>query len=313
MQKPNFTFLKTIAIICVFFAHVNNNAEESIFVLFGTISSIGVPLFLFILGYHFDREKKNKSIIYNKKFYFAWYFWATIIFIVTSVYGTQTSSISVVHWLTYILGYQSIFYFNTIMVLLIIVSFKIDNLKIMFIILFVLNIVILKTDIISKQVYLFGYLNPLFWASYFLLGVVAKPVLIRYNKLQTNLVLIIVLLVILIYSSLSTSSGYSYFSLSSFIFCTSSILILTIISYNIKIRRNIFEKNTLFIYLTHLPLAGILSGLYLINYGFSVLIRVSILIILYSCILIVFKFFSRILSTKFPIFITLSGYLGLRL
>ncbi len=207
IEKEYIYILKAFAIFGVICAHVSFVQEDADVIsikcgeLLNYFGTIGVPIFMILSGYLFEKNKKNFAEFWKKKLVsivIPWIFCETLLWLYIVV---RKGGASFLKWLLFILGYNhSTYYLSVLFILYILFWGKIKNWKLY--IMFALSIFsIVSTGWhigINYMNSLFGtfYLNPLNWVSFFVVGIIIskKNLLIKYAEWCSQwMVLLIVL------------------------------------------------------------------------------------------------------------------------
>ena len=173
IDESNFFYiLKGFAIISVIIAHtavLNSNYikfDNSILSLFGSFGLLGVPCFFLAAGYfYFNSNKSFKGLVLNKlnSIILPWIFCGTIVYLISSFFGSKNNSISAYSYIMFIIGYGSLFYFLPNLLFFYLVFFSIKQ---MIIILIVPVIFINIASILALNDIFNPYLNPLNFISF---------------------------------------------------------------------------------------------------------------------------------------------------
>ena len=268
----NFYCAKGIAIISVIIAHlavVGSNAEafeKSLLPVFDRLGLFGVPVFFMLSGYFFFENSDRILKFIKKKFLsilIPWITCSTLVFFITSWFGTKNNSINCLNWLNFIIGNGSIYYFLPLLILFYIIFWKARKFTDgIFIIALTLNFIsILYYNSFKTS---FPYLNPMNWISFFSTGLFLR----KYDLINKiiNLTkaifffLLASLLTVLLYSVEIERNGFAYFKASSFALEYLGIfLILFLSAYLCSDFLVNFVKISFSLYLLHLPAAGLIN------------------------------------------------------
>lgn len=273
MRNRKIDFIKGLFIISVFVAHLTykqlNNTEiiAKIFISFKeTISIIGVPGFLFISGFLYDSKKYDFRNFFAKKvrrILMPWIIWGSVVFIVSSFFGERIP-INITQFFAYLIGYKTLYYYNTVLIFLYIVFFRLKINKNRVMIFIALNLLSIVANLPIGTV----YLNPLNWIGFFALGIFYKSYkekidLSLSNRNTTIYIMFILALIIRLIAYYKEISGFAYFSVDAFMFeLTCLLIVIKVINNKAIIRFKSLERlgeKSFFVYLTHLPVAGILN------------------------------------------------------
>lgn len=267
MRNKKIDALKFLAIFSVVCAHTaptvsDNIISKKIGILFNDFGCVGVGIFLAISGYFYYNNNKKIKVFLNEKIntiFIPWLFVGTLVYILVFYFQ---NTLSFLNYIKFLVGYGSYLYFLTILILLYIIYSKLkDNICFLNITTILSLMSITITTILGYNS--FSYLNVFNWMIYFNIGIYIK----KYNLMETlnkitkkYFILIIFIntltnILIIIYDiniGYWTNNGLIYSLITSFFF----ISILEIIKENKLV--NFIGKNTMPIYLIHMPIAGIL-------------------------------------------------------
>ena len=255
MRNKKIDALKFLAIFSVVCAHIaptvsDNIISKKIGILFNDFGCVGVGIFLAISGYFYYNNNKKIKVFLNEKIntiFIPWLFVGTLVYILVFYFQ---NTLSFLNYIKFLVGYGSYLYFLTILILLYIIYSKLkDNICFLNITTILSLMSITITTILGYNS--FSYLNVFNWMIYFNIGIyITKKyfILIIFINTLTNILIIIYDINI----GYWTNNGLIYSLITSFFF----VSILEIIKENKLI--NFIGKNTMPIYLIHMPIAGIL-------------------------------------------------------
>ena len=264
--------LRGLAIISVFCAHCNIQIDGEFIPYIRNIlsnaGSIGVGLFFLLSGFFFSAYQV--SILSFLKTTFAklivpWIVASTCVWLYIVL---RKGGISIQSWCAYVVGYKSIYYYMTDLLIIWVIFYIFERIKIADKLPTVVSLVIINNLFIvleSNKIQLFPtpYLDFLCFIGYFAIGkYLWRHSDFIFNQIEhrtTNKVstLIVLASVLLIFST----AEFTYFKNGlTMVFELIFILSAAIIAFksNSCILKEV-GKNSLFIYLWHLPVAGIIS------------------------------------------------------
>lgn len=266
--------LRGLAVISVLCAHCNIQIDGEFIPYIRNIlsnaGSIGVGLFFLLSGFFFSTYHISLLSFIKKTFIKLIVPWVVAGTCVWLYIVLRKGGISLQGWGAYIVGYQSIYYYMTDLLIIRLLFYILEKMKIADLLPTVISLVIINNIFIvfeSCQAQLFPtpYLDFLCFIGYFALGKYLQRYKIYFLKfverLSKNKVSVIIVLgsIALIFSTVE----FSYFQNGlTMIFEMLFILSAVIIAYDSKILAlQEIGKNSLFIYLWHLPVAGIISNI----------------------------------------------------
>lgn len=269
--------VKAITITSVIIAHSDFQSVQPdwIVIFFQRIGSIGVPVFFLLSAYYYRPIKYDsllKFIKSRKTIVFPWMIWAIACYFWSNL--RMGKNISIRSCLQFVLGYNSLFYFLSVLILLQLLFYFLNlfnlNLKKIVRICIVLSIVSTElaafgiTDSIIAKFGLTNYLNIFNWVGFFAIGFYFQTKkdseIVEYiNKYFGCAILIWSILFIL--SAFIERGKYGYFSiLGLFMEITSAIVILrlawSICHYDWLIQ---LGKYSFTIYLIHINIIPIVN------------------------------------------------------
>lgn len=171
---------KSFAILSVVCAHTARIPENSssmnqiISMILLSLGSMGVPIFLIISGYLFDKNNKSVYEFFNTKIssiILPWMFCGTIVWLYVVLRKGGESFLS---WLSFLLGVNHSTYYLTILILFFIFYFhlkKYNSFLIATILISIVSIVTTSMNLnIVNTITITPFLNPLNWMLYFSIG-----------------------------------------------------------------------------------------------------------------------------------------------
>lgn len=220
--------LKAFAIISVVCAHISlvpetfSQKSKFICILLNEIGAFGVGIFFCVSGYLFsvtaNRNKTFKAFIYNKltKIGIPWIVSATLVYIYVAI----RKGGSIVGWLVSVLGYQSSYWFLSMLLIILIAFYFIqksskDILWAFFLMVTALISVVLRSKGIIRQDSFGVYLNVFNWGIFFSAGYIYEKKgtkKIRFLNKTVPFVILMLTLVLLLVGLPATGIGkISYF------------------------------------------------------------------------------------------------------
>lgn len=267
--------LKGIAIISVVCAHCNIQVEDAFTLYLRNIltnaGSIGVGIFFLLSGFFFHNEcvPLNKFIWKTvKRLVIPWLLAATCVWLYVAL---RKGGIDIVEWIHYVLGFNSAFYFMTDLLVLQIVYYILEKLSLAkkrstVLILLATNEAFIVFESQGHSLFASPYMNFLCFIGYFALGrYLAYASCTTVSRMQwgfNNRELHIIVLLgcaVLIFSPFEFTYFKNALSLVFECFFILAFFILTL-HVNSKVLEWLGKKS-FFIYLWHLPIAGILSNI----------------------------------------------------
>lgn len=306
MKEENKTiyYIKGLAILSVICAHCNavfdekNRIANAGSLLLQNIGSIGVVCFFVISGILFHYKRGQLVSFFKKRIYsicIPWIISATCVYLYVHL---RKPPLSLSGWINFVIGNGSYCYYLTILMLfyLIFILLPFMRTNIAFIICEILTV--FSTIWFWSIGQLSPYLNILNWIGYFALGMqlafypeITNRIIKYLYQLRWG---IIVIYTIFLGMQIYFRNGGGYWNSTNVIVCWFGALTLILIVKMIELKENCWlfniaywsGKESFFIYLWHMPIAGIvakaMNSTYLMNF---VLLRpiivLTIMIIIY--------------------------------
>lgn len=259
--------LKGVCMLSVFFAHMpayNINSVNS--ELFGYFGIIGVPIFLFLLGF-FDLNSKTGI---NKKLsslFIPLIIWGSLTFLFDFIvfHGTLKGNF-LVQYIKWILGFGTWYYFVPVAFECILLLRYVNKYILLFVSL--VSIGLSQSKLIPYNEVFTYYINPFNFIVYPILGQILHGFVERKSYKGHNLLVSLVLLLTsLILGRYGEKIMPVYFNYSCILF---SISVLILLMYLLQFATNKYlvillggvGKNSFIIYLVHMQVAGLINGLY---------------------------------------------------
>lgn len=278
-QKRNMSRLvwcaKAIAILTVIVAHSDFRSvhPDWLVMLLDRIGSMGVPVFLILSAYYYRPEKYSswRALLKSRiNTVLPWLSLATVCYFWS--YLRMSKSITMQSYLQFLLGYNSIFYFITVLLLLQLLfyflrSFGIKRIALGSILVSIVTTELAAfgiTDVIVAQLGVTNYLNILNWLGFFAIGLYfqtkAEDEILGYLKKSTVWAALIWCMLFMI-GHFVERGQYGYFSVVGiFMEAASAILILrlawSICHYDWVVR---LGKYSFSIYLVHINIVPVVN------------------------------------------------------
>lgn len=255
----NIDTIKGISIISVICAHSVNisNNSNSFHYLFGYFGLIGAPLFFIISGYLFlDKNDGLSAFLLRKRYILtSWLFIGTFVYIISSLFGNDSNKITVESFLLFIIGFKTYLWFLPVLftIQILFILFKTKKPFLLFLIfLNLFSIILLEVNLIPFNL---PHLNFCNWIGYFSIGFWLKN--FRYEQVSSKVINPILCLILLtIFISLKLKP--SYFKINSLLFIL--LMSFLVIKFSFYFQDNkiikIIGRQSLFVYLFHMPFAG---------------------------------------------------------
>ncbi len=268
-ESTTINIIKTISILSVIAAHSISFSSVNLFseiissfcVLFG---EVGVIAFFVIGGFLYSRKPHDDKIFWKKKLFRIVVPWL-ICSLLTYLLMALSNGFDVCSYFKWILGSGTWYYYITIYTLFIFIFKWLYDKDAILWLLIVVQIVSLTLASfgISTTIplgFFTDYLNPLNWIGYFSFGILIRKY--RFDLLlqkQKYIIIISCILAIFLFWILSSKKIFTYFNFLSFLFCLSSLIIITAISYKFATIKNIKYISTIgtwsyCIYLLHMQI-----------------------------------------------------------
>lgn len=305
--------IKSWAIISIIAAHVYIDGNISLgleyFKIFlNYFGTIGVGLFFIVSGYVWGNIGFNlkKSV---SKLIIPWVISGSLIFLYVYVRKSDLDSDFFYSYLSFVLGQSSYLYYMSVYFIYILTA-RFWNVNLIGFIIFIVSLTyyIFKIPIFHTYFGVNEHLNPLLWFPYVYIGKYAKNILsfLELFRLETILIFsFIIFLMSYYYYEYNINSYIVYFSLFrvylTFLFFLSLYYLYP--HFQVMNKFNIVGEQSLFIYLWHMPLVGILN--FIGNNYIEELHYFSVLIVLSFFVLLVLFF-----RTKKNSFYSFIGFRG---
>jgi len=305
--------IKSWAIISIIAAHVYIDGNISLgleyFKIFlNYFGTIGVGLFFIVSGYVWGNIGFNlkKSV---SKLIIPWVISGSLIFLYVYVRKSDLDSDFFYSYLSFVLGQSSYLYYMSVYFIYILTA-RFWNVNLIGFIIFIVSLAyyIFKIPIFHTYFGVNEHLNPLLWFPYVYIGKYAKNILsfLELFRLETILIFsFIIFLMSYYYYEYNINSYIVYFSLFrvylTFLFFLSLYYLYP--HFQVMNKFNIVGEQSLFIYLWHMPLVGILN--FIGNNYIEELHYFSVLIVLSFFVLLVLFF-----RTKKNSFYSFIGFRG---
>ena len=279
--KTGISSVKGIAIISVICAHCGSVQAENVIVkesvqLLSILGGIGVLVFFTVSGMLFHYDKYSiKEFFIKKVFYLIvpWFISGTAVYLYVYL---RKPPISFVSWINYIIGNGSYLYYMTVLLLFYLLFFFVKPLRSRVSLIICEAVTLVSILFFYDKIFISPYLNVFNWIGFFALGINIKEnkktfvKIFEFIKRFSGTVLLLYA-VFVIYLLIFTNTG-GYWGILSAPACIFGALCLAIIADFIakkQWRTDFFctiGDNSLFMYLWHMPIAGIVSKV--MNIGF---------------------------------------------
>lgn len=252
------------------------------------LSQAGVPVFFILSGYFYNRNAGDTKTFWLKKLkkvILPWLIIAISAFVLSAVLSKdfQFSILVPVKW---VFGIGSVYWYMSVLIIMFIIFkyLRNDILVIVGIVVSSLSVVLSCIGVIKYNLSFNQYTNFFNWILFFGLGILLRKKDLLF-KLQNAVPLCfgIVLFAVSLYflRNIDSSQTYiNYFSLPLELGAFVILLNLSSLLYKVKLLQNI-GKQTLFIYLTHIQVAGMLNTRLPHNYLFFILRPFIVVFLLY--------------------------------
>lgn len=231
---------KAFAILTVIFAHSDFQHVRSVWldIIFQRMGAMGVPLFLLLSAYYYIPSKYTSlwELIKSRLTTFSpWLIFAVACYLWSNL--RMGKEINVLSCIQFILGYNSLFYFMTVLILLqfVFYIFRFVNIKIMLVISIIFTIISTEmaalgiTDGVLAHIGLTNYLNIFNWIGFFALGLylqtIEKCKIFHFIK-KSFIVFILIWLSLFILGFYIENGQFGYFSMLGIFMETASVVII---------------------------------------------------------------------------------------
>ena len=265
--------IKGLAIISVVFAHCNIQMDglEIGYLqrIMSNIGSVGVGLFLFVSGFYFkccDLKKKEYIKSKIKMLILPWVIASSFVWLYIVL---RKGGISLNGYLRFVLGVGSIYYYMTNYVLIYTIFCIIDKTigitNIICVVLILIGQLFLMLEVAGYCFFPTPYLDFIYFSAFFSLGVLAKANIKLFIYLSKGIdkfyMIGIVLALLILFMPMEVSYfGNNFSLLLEIYFIVIIFLTLMVIQTDNKILYDL-GKTSFYIYLWHIPIAGIVSKL----------------------------------------------------
>ncbi len=296
-MSQSISLLKGLAIFSVICAHCNTVPENANgFVhacshMLANLGTVGVICFFIISGFLFRCE--SKKTFFSKRLVALGAPWIIGSVAVYLYVALRNPPLSLSGFLNFMIGNGSYFYYLTILFLFYLTFAFVPFLKRT-----IPLLVLIVTGIVSGLLFSDGtfitptpYLNYFNWVGYFALGVLIRTYLksfvILFDKLhKLRFCIYVAYLIILTYQIITAQNGY-YFGFPEMFFAWCGAISFLLLSVDIKeikcipLKRALQSSgdSSLFIYIWHMPIAGIIANLFSYH-PFTVLVIVRPFVVL---------------------------------
>lgn len=257
-----------ISIICAHCATTNDNSllwDYSFSKLLSALGILGVPVFFFSSGYFFyQNQRKDYSLFLFHKiktFFLPWLFTATFVYLYVAL---RKEGVNIKSYIYFLIGIQSYTYFLSVLIIfyLCMLKSKYSNQFIAICVtLSVLSLTLTTAGVLNS---INPYCNPFNWLIYFMLGILFK----RHNILKLfalfamkyiHITLILFILINLAFIVYHVSVNYWSVAGYFYIFIGCTLLWGVCFKYHAHLTKfDFIGKESLAIYLIHMPFAGVL-------------------------------------------------------
>ena len=264
MKNSTIQVLRAFGIISVIFAHSNRPENllnsERISLIYNNLGIIGVPIFLIISGFLFAKDSSNfKTFLAKKikKLIIPWLIFGTIVYLYVTI---RKGGISMLTFYNFIIGNGSYLYFMTILMFFYLFLYRFKKSTNFLLVLFLISFFYPKiNNFINLSIGINEYLNPFYFAHYFIVGIFVDKYNNAFHKLihTKSLIILSTLIFIFIFTN-SFNINLHYFSINSFIFTYSllhGIYLFAKRNSNNWILIKIGD-HSYYIYLTHMIIIG---------------------------------------------------------
>jgi hypothetical protein len=305
--------IKSWAVISIIAAHVYidghiNLGLEYFKIFLNYFGTIGVGLFFMVSGFLWGKRGSNlkKS---SSKLIIPWVVSGSCIFAYVYLRKVDLDSGIFYSYFSFILGQSSYLYYMSVYFIFLLTArfWKDDYFGFSF---FIVSLIYYAFQIPFFHIYLGvnEHLNPLLWFPYIYIGKYAATFLLLVDVLKIRIILVLGLLILALsyyYCEYNIKNHIAYFSIFRIFLTIYFFIFLYYLSINFDYlnRFNIIGEQSLFVYLWHMPLIGILN--FIANNFFEEVHYFSIPIIMLFFMLLI-----RVLSNRKSSFYPLIGFRG---
>lgn len=157
----------------------NSNLLSSIIThIWAIIARFGVPCFLITGGYYYHREQKDTISFWRKKFFSVLLPWIIASFVTYTISSVFHKSESIIGYLKWFIGSNSLYYYMTVYVIMLILFKFVTKTPHLIIMIFLTfgSLVLEQMKIYNDYGHTFmtRYLNPLNWVGFFAFGILIR-------------------------------------------------------------------------------------------------------------------------------------------
>jgi len=277
-SKDLLSIIRCLAVLSIISAHCSSipdntsHANHLAFQFVTCYSAIGVGVFFALSGllFPFSRTKYNTfTAFFSRKIttlFIPWFFCATLVYL----YVALRKGGSFAEWSLFVLGYRSLFYYMSVLVVFFAIYFFLYSYNTFLIatcVLSVISDILLGLNILPKSSVFVVYLNPFKWCIYFTTGILISKIgwdrFVRFVSGKFKYGIALVTLFLLFFFSFQKTISFSYTSL--FFLPFELLFILGMICWSSIINEHLslitpiivrIGKKSFSIYLLHMIVAG---------------------------------------------------------
>lgn len=237
---------KAFAILTVIFAHSDFQHVRSVWldIIFQRIGAMGVPLFLLLSAYYYIPSKYTslwELIKSRRTTFFPWFIFAAACYFCSNL--RMGKELNVLSCIQFVLGYNSLFYFMTVLILLQFLFYflRFANIRILLVISIMLSIISTEmaafgiTDGVLVHVGLTNYLNIFNWIGFFAIGLylqrIEKSKIINFIK-KSYIVFPLIWVSLFVLGFYIENGQYGYFSVLGIFMESVSAVIIMLLSWS---------------------------------------------------------------------------------
>ncbi len=290
------TYIKGLSIISVICAHCNSIEGGGYFVRFSSLllqnwGTIGVICFFILSGALFDAEKGTGKEFLGKKAKSLCVPWLISGLAVFFYVYLRKPPITIKNMLNYMIGNGSYLYYMSMLFICYLIFRFLPFMRTIPALIICIILTIISTMFFYSPFNRSPYMNIFNWVGYFALGAIIRKYQTKVDAILKSLIkwrfVVYLLYIAVLVFQLWRGEGGWYFKGINVPFCWIGAVALIVMGIKIeqfektpiKSIIGILGKNTLFIYLWHMPIAGIVARLMSYSYlSYLMLVRPLIIV-----------------------------------
>lgn len=273
-ERTRISVLKGLATMCIIGAHCASTQSENVFVkeseqLLSILGGIGVIVFFTVSGMLFHYEKYSIKEFFIKKVFnliVPWFISGTAVYLYVYL---RKPPISFVSWINYIIGNGSYLYYMTLLMIFYLLFFFIKPLRSRVSLIICEAVTLVSILFFYDKIFISPYLNVFNWIGFFALGISINQNKKAFTKIfefikRFSGIILSLYVGFVIYLLIFTKAGGFWGILSAPSCIFGALCLVFVANFIVKNRGEVhllstIGDNSLFIYLWHMPIAGIVA------------------------------------------------------